>query len=361
MQQKPNLHYWLAAMHLIGIGPITFRRWLSAFPSIEALFSASIEEWHQAGVMPKQVKLLKNPDWAAVERDLAWSQKPNCHLITLEDLHYPALLREIPDAPLILYVTGDKTQLIQPQIAIVGSRNPTPAGADIAKQFSVCLAKAGFVITSGMALGIDGAAHKGTLAAQGKTIAVMGTGLNHIYPPQHQSLAADIAQQGTLVSELPPDTLPKATNFPKRNRLISGLSLGVLVVEAALRSGSLITARCAVEQGREVFAIPGSIHNPLARGCHFLIRQGAKLVETAEDIVEELRSLMAVLNYPLKKDSLLMQAIGYEVTALDTIIERSGLTASEVSSMLLSLELQGYVQSIPGGYVRNPDISTIST
>lgn len=361
----PNISYWLAATYFSDIGPITVRRWLSSFSNIQALFSASTSTLQQAGLTSREMKCIKNPDWKCVEKTIHWSEKTGTHLLCVDDEKYPKLLREIADPPLVLYVQGDVSLLSQPQIALVGSRNPTGPGSDTAQQFSYALASSGFIVTSGMALGIDAASHRGALLAGGKTIAVMGTGLAQIYPNEHRSLSEEIIKNGALVSTLPPDTPPKAKHFPARNRIISGLSLGVVVVEAALRSGSLITARFAVEQGREVFAIPGSIHNPMARGCHFLIHQGAKLVETAEDIVEELRSLIGLfpqtstsvskkivsssLNSEQKK---LLDTIDYAPTAFDIIMIRSGLTSNVVSSMLLDLELEGCIQSVSGGYTR---------
>jgi DNA processing protein len=264
----------------------------------------------------------------------------------------------------VLYVRGDVGLLSKNQLAMVGSRHPTAMGVETAQQFAKQLAASGLVITSGLALGIDGASHRGALLT-GKTIAVLGTGLGSIYPRTHQSLATEILEKGgTLVSEFPPASPPKAAHFPLRNRIISGLSLGVLVVEAAIRSGSLITARTALEQNREVFAIPGSIHNPLARGCHQLLRQGAKLVETVEDVLEEINlQITKTTKLPLKEPvdldpqlKRVLAQIGYEATAVDAIILRSELTASEVSSMLLSLELAGYVCNAPGGYVRCIDV-----
>lgn len=359
----PNdLLYWLAATNLHNIGPITFNHWITLFGNIKTLFSATLSDLTAAGLTTDQIHLLQNPDWHTAEKNLAWCEKNTCHLLSIADPHYPPLLREIAAAPLLLYVRGDMSLLHQPQLAIVGSRNPTLAGRELAHYFAYTLAKAGLHITSGLAYGIDAASHHGALSANGKTLAVFGTGLNQIYPASHRKLAETIANNGALISEFSPFTPPRAAHFPQRNRLISGLSLGVLVVEAAIQSGSLITARYANEQGREVFAIPGSIHNPLARGCHHLIRQGAKLVETTEDIVEELSTLQAVtapiktitqtkkhvtLAAPLRA---LLAHIGYEITALDTIIVRSGLTASEVSSMLLSLELQGLIKTTLGGY-----------
>jgi DNA processing protein len=277
------------------------------------------------------------------------------------------LLRQIPYPPPLLFVHGDPDCLRAPQLAIVGTRNPTPPGRETAHRFAAHLAGAGLAITSGLALGIDAAAHQGALSGDGRTIAVMGTSLERVYPAKNRDLAHAIAERGALVSELPIGTPAAAENFPRRNRLISGLALGVLVVEAAARSGSLITARAALDQGREVFAIPGSIHNPLAKGCHALIRQGmAKLVETADDILEELGSLAAA---GAEKSTLstvapsagaapdwldddyrqLLAAIGDGPAGVDLLVERCGLTAEVVSSMLLILELEGYVAAVPGG------------
>jgi DNA processing protein len=248
------------------------------------------------------------------------------------------------------------------QLAMVGSRNPTPGGVRTATDFAAHLARAGLVITSGLALGIDAASHAGALEAGQPTIAVMGTGLDRVYPGSHRELAHRIAEQGALVSEFPVGSQPRPENFPRRNRIISGLSLGTLVVEAASRSGSLISARCAADQGREVFAIPGSIHNPLARGCHALIRQGAKLVETAGDVVNELGALAlagtlqevanpAAAEAPAldPEYATLLDAIGFDPVPVDVLVATCGLTPAEVSSMLLQLELRGFVASSPGG------------
>ncbi|NHZ69869.1 MAG: DNA-protecting protein DprA, partial [Thermotogales bacterium] len=290
-------------------------------------------------------------------------------LLTCLDPGYPALLKEIPDPPALLFVHGDPDYLNQPQLAVVGSRNPSHDGAALAREFSAHLASSGLTITSGLATGIDGAAHQGALQAGGGTVAVTGTGLDRVYPAKHRQLAHQIAENGALVSEFPPGTLPLPENFPRRNRIISGLSLGTLVVEAALRSGSLITAHAALEQGREVFAIPGSIHNPLARGCHALIREGAKLVETGDHILEELASLVTlclsqandgvtpksaagISENPANLDAEyfnLLDLMGYEPVSVDQLVQRSGLTPEQVSSMLLLLELENHVNSSPGG------------
>ena len=308
------------------------------------------------------LEYLSAPNWRGVEQDLAWLEQSGNHLLALGDPRYPPLLRQIPYPPPLLFVHGDPDCLRLPQLAIVGTRNPTPLGRETAQRFAAHLAEFGLLITSGLALGIDAAAHQGALAGGGRTIAVMGTSLDRVYPAQHRDLAHAIAERGALVSELSTGTPPAAENFPRRNRLISGLGLGVLVVEAAAQSGSLITARLANEQGREVFAIPGSIHNPLAKGCHALIRQGAKLVETASDILEELGALAAATREAVspvvaapssaaldEEYRQLLIAMGDESVGIDLLVDRCGLTAEALSSMLLILELEGYVAAIPGG------------
>lgn len=358
-----KLSYWLAALYLPDVGPHLFMRWLECFSDIEQLFCASRDALRDIGVSEKHIRALQHPYWKAVEDDLMWGQQNDHHVLTFEDERYPHRLKEIADPPLVLYVRGNCSLLSAVQLAIVGSRHPSSEGVKNAEQFAAFLSEAGLVITSGLALGIDGASHRATLKAKGMTIGVSGTGLNHCYPLSHQSLVDDIlAQEGAVISEFPLSTLPQAKNFPRRNRIISGLSVGVLVIEAALKSGSLTTARHALDQNRDVFAIPGSIHQALARGCHHLIRQGAKLVETATDILDELGGCLMTHPSPLKKaakqDPLapehrqLFEHIGHEITPMDMIILRSGLTPSEVSSILLILELQGYVRSVPGGYVR---------
>lgn len=307
---------------------------------------------------------LKKPDWQLVEQDLLWLASPDRYVLKLDDPRYPTLLKEIPDPPPLLFVQGDINCLQDWQLAIVGSRNPSASGRDSAFEFARYLASGGLHICSGLADGIDAAAHKGALAGGGKTIAVVGTGLDRVYPAKNRELAHQIAGQGAIVSEFPLGTPPLAENFPRRNRIISGLSLGTLVVEAALRSGSLITARMAMEQGREVFAMPGSIHNPLARGCHQLIREGVKLVETAEHILEELGAMAEFAQItelptdsqqssrPVNDDAeyqQLFEHLGFDPIHIDELISRSGLTADAVSSMLLLLELQGRVSALPGG------------
>ena len=281
----------------------------------------------------------------------------------MDHADFPPLLRQIADPPVALFTRGDAALLASPQLAMVGSRNPSVEGRRNAEEFAAYLSRCGLTITSGMALGIDAASHHGALKAGGPTVAVWGTGLDKAYPPRNLDLAEEIAAKGLLVSEFPPGTPPLPTHFPRRNRLISGLSVGTLVVEAANRSGSLITARLASEQGREVFAIPGSIHNPMARGCHRLLREGAKLVESAADILEELAPLLK-LELPAAEPAtdtvsaaptedpeyrLLLNSLDFAPTSVDSLVERTGLTPDVVSSMLLMLELQGHVEASPGG------------
>ena len=362
--QTDTLAHWLTLTHAPGVGPATIHRLLDLFASATEILEAPTEQLRHSGLNTRAIAALKQPDQAAIDRDLEWSSQASNRIISCRDPYYPALLLEIPDPPPLLYVHGRIDVLGTMQLAMVGSRNPTPGGVRTATDFAEHLSRAGLVITSGLALGIDAACHSGALQADKPTIAVMGTGLDRVYPGSHRELAHRIAEQGALVSEFPVGTQPRPENFPRRNRIISGLSLGTLVVEAAQRSGSLISARCAAEQGREVFAIPGSIHNPLARGCHALIRQGAKLVETAQDIVDELGALAlagalqqvtdpgAAPDVAPKLDpeyNRLLESIGFDPVAVDALVETCGLTPAEVSSMLLQLELQGYVASSPGG------------
>lgn len=357
--------YWLALYYAPGIGPVRFAELVQYFGGPRQVFSAGWSAWQAAGLRSKVTEYLCNPAWDKVEQDLEWLEQPGHHLLTLANPDYPAHLREIHDPPPVLFVQGDVSLLNGPQLAMVGSRNPSRSGEDTAQSFARHLSLVGLTITSGLAFGIDAASHRGALNGSGKTIAVAGTGLAHVYPRQHQELAERIRGVGALVSELPPHTPAQARQFPRRNRIISGLSLGTLVVEATLRSGSLITARQAAEQGREVFAIPGSIHNPLVKGCHALIKEGVKLVETADDIIEELsgfqpfapssvpafKSRSSTKSAELGEDysQLLAQMSVEEPYSIDELVERSGLTPEAVSSMLLILELSGQVSSQAGG------------
>lgn len=312
------------------------------------------------------VAALAHPDAKQLAADERWLDGPGRRLVTWRAPDYPPLLASIPDAPLVLFVEGAADALALPQLAIVGSRNPTPLGRDTAQQFARHLVATGLAVTSGLALGIDAAGHRGALSAGGRTVAVLGCGLDRIYPRGNAGLAQEVvACGGALVSDLPPGTPPLKQHFPRRNRIISGLSLGTLVVEAALRSGSLITARFAGDQGREVFAIPGSIHNPMARGCHRLIRQGAKLVESADDIFIELDALLGALGLRLRAETpdakevfgpaldkdyeILLDALGFAPASIDTLVARTGFAADAVASMLLILELDGRVAQQHGG------------
>ncbi|WP_434049920.1 DNA-processing protein DprA [Marinobacter salarius] len=288
-------------------------------------------------------------------------------ILTIADADYPEPLRHIHDGPLVLYVRGDRSLLGREQIGIVGSRNATRAGLEHARSFAAALGQKGLLVTSGLALGVDGAAHAGALDAGFPTVAVIGNGVDKPYPYRHRTLSERIAGEGVIVSEYPPGTSAKAGHFPRRNRIISGLSRGILVVEAGLKSGSLITARLALEQGREVFAIPGSVHNPLARGCHHLIRQGAKLVETVDDICEELGgwwtsqnegdSSSVIMKRPAtegldSREIAVLEALGYDPQSTDDLCSVTGLPADQLMQSLLLLELQGLVDSAPGGFQR---------
>lgn len=365
---EESLRQYIALNHSQGIGPISFTESLQNFDQdISRIFTASANILKEVGLNERQIKGIKNAPWDKADEILAWAQDEHHHILTCIDPNYPNLLQELTDKPPILYLSGDADLLNTPQIAIVGSRTATPSGIQIAQHFASHLAKSGITITSGMALGIDTASHQGALNAQGKTIAVTGTGLDRIYPSKNKKIAYEIYERGLLVSELALGTNPSKGNFPKRNRIISGLSLGTLIVEATEKSGSLITAYNAIEQGREVFAIPGSIHNPHAKGCHQLIKNGAKLVDQASDIIEELSSLLGfIADNDNQTDSiaineekldgeylLLLEKMGYEPISIDEIVYTSGLTIDKVSSMLLILELKDHINTAPGGlYVR---------
>lgn len=318
--------------------------------------------WRQLGWPTSTQKALSKPSDPSLEDDLASIEQHGLQLVAADNPLYPSLLKSIDHAPAILFVRGDPGVLARPQLAVIGSRHPTALGERTARDFAFHFASLGLVVTSGLALGIDAAGHRAALVARGKTVAVCACGLDRTYPERHAELAAEITTAGgALVSEFPPGTPPLASHFPRRNRLISGLSLGVLVVEAAARSGSLVTARYAAEQGREVFAIPGSIHSPLSRGCHQLLRQGATLVECADDVLSELKNIQlnqwdgSTLN-PSDPPSettprldnpseILLDALGFEPTSLDALIASTGLSSTSVASLLLTLELQGRAAS----------------
>lgn len=366
MSDPAALADWLRLTLAPGVGGETQRRLLAAFGPAPAVFAAGRSAI--AGVIGSAAssRLLDSDTQPALAAALEWQQRgSDHHIVVLGDDDYPQALLEIADPPTLLYVRGRLDLLKRPALAIVGSRNATPAGERTAEQFAGALAGAGLAIVSGLALGIDAAAHRGALAAGGDTLAFIGTGIDRVYPARNHTLATAIAEQGAIVSEYPLATPPLPANFPRRNRLIAGIARGVLVVEAAVESGSLITARLAGEQGREVFAVPGSIHSPQARGCHQLLRQGAKLVETANDVLEELawtvqippsQATPAAAIAEDTDEQRLLAALGHGPCALDSLAQSSGLTAERLSVILLQLELAGRVASLPGGrYQRLPE------
>lgn len=351
MIEREGLAAWLRLTLIPGIGGETQRKLLAAFGLPEAVFSAG--RLAARSVIGERAELLFDFDPSeAVDRSLAWASQPGQHILTLADSAYPRALLEIADPPSVLYIRGSAELLQQRGLAMVGSRNATPQGLQTAESFAKALAGKGLSIISGLALGIDAAAHRGALAAGGNTIAVIGTGADRLYPARNKELALAIAEQGAIVSEFPLGTPAIASNFPRRNRIISGLSCGVLVVEAAPESGSLITARLAGEQGREVFAIPGSIHSPVARGCHKLIKQGAKLVETAMDVLEELGQVAEPAPppqpEPATEENALLAVLGHDPCSLDDLVERSRLSIEHLLTELLTLELAGLVATLPG-------------
>ncbi len=358
LEQMDNKRSFLALNRINQMGPRRILKLLQRWPQLDDMFRLSLQELIQAGLPEKMAQAISSLDLNCIEEDLSWEKERGHHLLTWSDSGYPALLKEIDDPPVVLYAKGDLSSLRQRTISIVGTRNPSVTGRETARRFAFELAEWGLTIVSGLALGIDAAAHQGCLDASGRTIAVMGTGVNCIYPRQHAKLAERIGQNGLLISEFPLHSQPIAGHFPRRNRIISGLSSSTLVVEAAIRSGSLITARFACEQNRDVLAIPGSIHNPQSRGCHHLLQQGATLVTSSADVLSELGlekglSPIADIHTPLADgDKNLVQCIGFETTTVDQMILRSGLTHESVVCGLADLELQGLVQAIPGGYTR---------
>ena len=353
---EDELLAWLRLFHTPRLGPVTAQQLLDKYGTAAQIIAHAEE-------LPTPIRqALKNTNADAIDADLNWlSHQDDHHILTLTDPRYPELLKQINDAPPVLFVTGNPQVLSLPQLGIVGSRNPTISGTETSHAFSMALSTAGICITSGLAIGIDSAAHSGALHASAPTIAVTGSGADRIYPARNRGLAESIREHGAIVTEYPLGTRPLAANFPRRNRIISGLSCGVLVIEAAMRSGSLITARLAGEQGREVFAIPGSIKNPLARGCHKLLRDGACLVESPDDIIHELASILGfsaiqvenLPDLPNSAESLVVQGllafIDHQPADIDTLILRSGLTPERVSAMLSALEIQGCIAALPGG------------
>jgi len=353
----------LGVMSVRGVGPAMLQRLLQSW-SADACLELSPSQLAEAGIAPALASALRRPDWRAVERVLEWASGDQRRLIPITSADYPSALKQIAYPPLLLFCEGRPELLARPQLAIVGSRNPSHYGRRLARRFAGELADMGWVITSGLALGVDGLGHQGALEAGGTTIAVMATGPDRLYPARHKPLAEQIRASGLLITEFWPGTPAKAEHFPRRNRIISGLARGTLVIEAALKSGSLISARYALEQGREVFAVPGNIDNPLAAGCHWLIKQGAKLVETPVDIMEEFPAggaLPTGAPHAQENDKViqpqlpfghLLDSVGFEASTIDVIAERSNLPIEEVLSQLIELELQGWVAAVPGGYVR---------
>ncbi len=346
-----GLAAWLRLTLIPGIGGESQRKLLAAFGLPEAVFSAG--RLAARSVIGDRADLLFDFDPAAeVDRSIEWASRPGQHILTLVDDAYPKALLEIADPPSLLYVRGNPTILKMRCLAMVGSRNATPQGLQTAENFARTLAAKGLCIVSGLALGIDAAAHRGALSAGGDTIAVIGTGADRIYPARNKELALAIVEHGAIISEFPLGTPSIAANFPRRNRIISGLSCGVLVVEAAPESGSLITARLAGEQGREVFAIPGAIHSPVARGCHKLIKQGAKLVETANDVLEELGNLTSPeepeQSTSTDDEHTVLAALGHNPCGLDDLVEYTGQSAEQLLPELLMLELSGKIAPLPG-------------
>lgn len=357
---------WLRLLETPTVGRESARKLLAAFGSPDAVLAAPLAARRQ--VVPAEVaKALDQPAEnlpSLVQATLQWLSEASTgprRLVPLGDPDYPPLLLQTADPPLMLYVQGDVCLLRAPGVGVVGSRNPTPQGKENARAFASHLSEAGWTIVSGMALGIDGAAHEGALCGTGRTVAVVGTGLDRVYPRRHLELARRIAELGAIVSEYSIGTPPLPPNFPMRNRIIAGLTRGTLVVEAALQSGSLITARLASEMGREVFAIPGSIHSPQSRGCHALIKQGAKLVESGEDVLEELPPLPTLQQATRAAETTgqgndpvdpthdpLLEALGYEAVSLDALVARTGWPAPELNARLLELELTGVVARLPG-------------
>ena len=347
-----SLRAWLALSLVQGLGGEGARCLLKQFGSPEAIFAAPVGLLRSFVKTDVATEIGKGIADELITPTLSWLEESNNHIVTLADSDYPQALLNIPDPPLLLYVKGRLDLLNRLALGIVGSRNATPQGINNAESFAKALSESGLCIISGMAHGIDAAAHRGALRGPGSSIAVVGTGLDKIYPAANRDLAHQLAQQGALISEFPLGTPPLAGNFPRRNRIISGMSGGCLVVEASLQSGSLITARLALEQGRDVFAIPGSIHAPQSKGCHALLKQGAKLVESAQDILEELGGLpVATAHAPDSKgiNSGLLEQIGFDPVDADTLSTRCGLTIAELSAMLLTLELNGRISALPGG------------
>jgi DNA processing protein len=371
MKKPEELESWIKLWRVSGVGAKYYQRLLESFDNPADVFNASASSLKQAGISQNLANaILDDKDSDSATTDLEWlNAADNHHIITISCPEYPRLLKQTDSPPPLLYVHGNLSIINDPQLAIVGSRNPTQSGMTSAYDFAKYLGQTGLCITSGLALGIDGSAHQGALDANAPTIAIIATGIDRVYPAKHRELAHKIVENGAIISEFPIGTQPRSGNFPRRNRIISGLAHGTLVVEAALKSGSLITARLASEQGREVFAIPGSIHNPLAKGCHQLIRQGAKLVETAQDILEEMSAVIDLsqidqIAIPATHEEVesptqasnedpdhqhLLDKMGYDPISIDNLVVSTGFKPESIAAMLLILELQSQVSSNGGG------------
>jgi len=364
MLRAEEVFAWVALSRAPALDTRLLSTALEVLGDARGVVNSSDGARQSAGVPPASREYLSSAAAALTSAERAWLEHPAHHLVPFTDPQFPALLRRLPGCPIALYVAGNVGVLNDPQLSIVGSRNPSPAGREIAFEFAESLAASGLCITSGLADGIDSAAHRGALKAEGITVAVLGSGVDVIYPRINLNLSDEIRRQGAVISEFPLGTPPRRQNFPRRNRIIATLSLGTLVVEAARRSGSLITARLAADHDREVFAVPGSIRNPLSRGCHELIRHGAKLTETAADILSELNFSAFFEHWrPVpagespsrieagmdKEHKILLDALGFDPTDLDVLVDRTGFKAEAVSSMMLILELEGHVQAARGG------------
>ncbi|WP_238376406.1 DNA-processing protein DprA [Marinagarivorans algicola] len=376
--QLTSIEQLMLLQRLPQTGIAAYWRVLEQFSNLNTVFEVPpatlkglLHEQARECLLALQKQGESHPLLQVVRKNIAWLHERNIHIVHIDNEYYPSLLREVKRAPLLMYVWGDPTLLNLPQIAIVGSRSPTTGGRTNAITFSRGLAEAGFTITSGLALGVDVAAHQGALQAKGRTLAILGTGIDQIYPARHVHIAEDIvAAGGAVVSEFPLGTGPLPSNFPQRNRIISGLSCGVLVVEAAVKSGSLITARYALQQDREVFAIPGSIQNPLSKGCHALIKEGAKLVECPEDVVEELQGILAFkhtelvekhVQAPISRDvggehssdeERILTYLGYDPVSFDALAEGTALPTGELMARLMTMEIKGLVTNMGHGYAR---------
>ena len=355
-QNTEEKSLWICLQKTQGLGNQGTLKLLQKFGEPAHIYAASYQDLKSVVSENIASQIRNGPNLEAAESTLQWLSNHNNHLVTLADDTYPKALLEIPDPPPILFAKGDLSCLNLPSIAIVGSRNASIQGERNAENFAESLAESGLCIVSGMALGIDGAAHRGALKAKhGKTIAVVGTGLDIVYPSKHRELAHQIAAQGLIISEFPIGTPSRPENFPRRNRIISGLSLGCLVIEANIQSGSLITAKLATEQGREVFAVPGSIHSPVSKGCHTLIKQGAKLVDSIRDITDELAPHLSDLISEIgatenaEKSDAILDLMGFDPINMETLIDRTNLTSDALSATLLMLELENKIASLPGG------------